>query len=150
MWADILSDRDAVVEATIRGNNIGQALDILGISRGGKAYRALEEACDRFGIDRSFPKRYQTQRTPFDVVFVQNSDYTNNRINLKKWLLEDGVLDNKCALCGLGPEWNGAPLVLQLDHINGVSNDHRVENLRILCPNCHTQTDTYAGKRRND
>ena len=47
--------------------------------------------------------------------------------------------------CGIS-EWLGNPLALQLDHINGVNNDHRLTNLRFLCPNCHSQTDTYAGK----
>jgi len=47
----------------------------------------------------------------------------------------------------MGPMWNDKPLVLQIDHINGVSNDNRIENLQILCPNCHTQTVTFAGRR---
>jgi hypothetical protein len=46
----------------------------------------------------------------------------------------------------IGPNWNNKGLVLQLDHINGVHNDNRVENLRILCPNCHSQTDTFCAK----
>jgi RNA polymerase subunit RPABC4/transcription elongation factor Spt4 len=45
----------------------------------------------------------------------------------------------------LEPEWNGKVLTLQVDHINGVNDDHRLENLRFLCPNCHSQTPTYAG-----
>ena len=44
------------------------------------------------------------------------------------------------------PLWNGIPLVLQLDHINGINNDNRIENLRFLCPNCHSQTTTFSGK----
>lgn len=54
-----------------------------------------------------------------------------------------------CAECGIGEEWNGKHLSLQLDHINGIFNDHRIENLRLLCPNCHSQTETFAGKRGN-
>lgn len=147
-WAEKLTDEATVRQAAETSLNIGQALDKLGIARGGKAYRAFEAACDAFGIDRTFPAKYTAQRTPFEKVFVENSPYINNRINLKKWLLEAGLLENKCILCGQGPVWNDRPLVLQLDHINGVSNDHRIENLRILCPNCHTQTETFAGKRR--
>lgn len=56
----------------------------------------------------------------------------------------------ECAKCGIGPVWDGEPLMLQLDHINGVNNDNRVENLRILCPNCHTQTETYAGRSTSE
>ena len=51
-------------------------------------------------------------------------------------------------LCGNQGSHNGRPLTLQLDHVNGVNNDHRLENIRLLCPNCHTQQDTYAGKNK--
>lgn len=54
----------------------------------------------------------------------------------------------RCQLCGLGPEWNGKDLVLQIDHKNGDKYDHRFENLRYLCPNCHSQTETYGSKNR--
>lgn len=57
-----------------------------------------------------------------------------------------GLLDESCSECGVGPVWNGTALTLQLDHINGVSTDHRLDNLRILCPNCHSQTETYCGR----
>lgn len=51
-------------------------------------------------------------------------------------------------MCGIGNEWNGKPLTLQLDHINGDHSDNRLENLRILCPNCHSQTSTWGMKSR--
>ena len=53
---------------------------------------------------------------------------------------------DECAICGIGPVWCDQPLVLQLDHINGVNNDNRIENLCYLCPNCHSQTPTFAGR----
>lgn len=46
------------------------------------------------------------------------------------------------------PTWNGKPLILTLDHRNGISNDHRLENLRWLCPNCNSQTETFCGRRK--
>ncbi|MBV9700071.1 MAG: HNH endonuclease, partial [Candidatus Eremiobacteraeota bacterium] len=61
--------------------------------------------------------------------------------------LAAGVLTNVCQDCGL-TEWRGRPLIIQIDHRNGVHNDHRLENLRMLCPNCHSQTDTYAARNR--
>ena len=56
-------------------------------------------------------------------------------------------MEYKCSQCGNSGEHNGLPLSLQLDHINGDSKDNRLRNLRIVCPNCHSQTETYAGKR---
>lgn len=70
------------------------------------------------------------------------------RHNVKKRVIKKGLLTNECQACGLKPEWNGKVLVLQIDHINGVNNDHRLENLRLLCPNCHSQTDTFCHKNR--
>lgn len=64
---------------------------------------------------------------------------------MKSRLLKAQILEYKCATCGIS-EWNNNPITLQLDHINGVHDDHRLNNLRLLCPNCHSQTSTYAGK----
>ena len=76
---------------------------------------------------------------------IDNSTYYN-RTSLKARLFKSNLLENKCIECGIGSIWNGKKLVLHLDHINGKYNDNRIENLRILCPNCHSQTDTYSGK----
>ena len=81
---------------------------------------------------------------PLKEVLVENSSYVYS--DLKKKLLKFGVLEEKCYECPLKNEWNGKSLVLQLDHINGVHNDNRAENLRLLCPNCHSQTETFCGK----
>ena len=55
--------------------------------------------------------------------------------------------EHKCESCGIS-EWLGKPLSLELDYINGDRYDNRLQNLRILCPNCHAQTDTYRGKNK--
>lgn len=70
------------------------------------------------------------------------------RHHLKKKILKNKLLANECQICKQPPEWNGKILVLQLDHINGINNDNRIENLRLLCPNCHSQTDTFCHKNR--
>lgn len=64
---------------------------------------------------------------------------------LKNRLFEAGLKINKCEECGIC-EWNSKPLMCELDHINGNSHDHRLSNLKILCPNCHSQTDTFRAK----
>ena len=66
---------------------------------------------------------------------------------LKNRLLSEGLKQHKCECCGI-TEWNGKPAPIELDHINGNHHDNRLENLRILCPNCHAQTDTYRGKNK--
>ena len=64
--------------------------------------------------------------------------------------MKAGVLKEICIECGQTNKHNGKKLVLQLDHINGDNNDYRIENLRILCPNCHSQTNTFAGKNQKE
>lgn len=76
--------------------------------------------------------------------FIVDSPYDWGTI--KNIIRNRKLLPNNCAECGIGPKWNGMPLVLQHDHINGVNTDQRLENLRLVCPNCHTQTDTFAGR----
>lgn len=66
---------------------------------------------------------------------------------LKEKLLNEGIFENKCSKCGVGDSWQDEHLVLELDHINGISDDHRLKNLRILCPNCHSQTPTFRGRK---
>lgn len=64
---------------------------------------------------------------------------------LKQKLLQSDLKNNVCEECGIS-EWNGKPLMCELDHVNGNSKDHRLENLKMLCPNCHSQTDTFRAK----
>lgn len=87
----------------------------------------------------------KSKRIPNEEVFTENSTYNNSK-SLKKRLIEEQILEHKCSCCGNPGVWLGKPITLQLDHINGVHNDNRLFNLRLLCPNCHSQTDTYAGK----
>lgn len=86
------------------------------------------------------------KKYPLHEVMVGNSTY--HRKNLKKRLIDEGIIPYVCACCNTLPEWQGKPLVLILDHINGVNNDHRLENLRFVCPNCDSQSPTFAGKNK--
>jgi len=66
---------------------------------------------------------------------------------LNKRLIKEKILHNKCSICKI-ETWNNKPIRFQLDHINGNSTDHKLENLRLICPNCHSQTETYCGKNK--
>ena len=77
---------------------------------------------------------------------VNLEDYAT-RAGVRRVIIKDGLISYKCGGCGIS-EWNNRKLALHLDHINGKNSDHRLENLRFLCPNCHSQTATYTGKNK--
>jgi Zn finger protein HypA/HybF involved in hydrogenase expression len=77
-----------------------------------------------------------------DVIFCENSPVSKNC--LKKRIHKENLIEYKCNECGINDTWNNKKLKLQLDHINGINNDNRLENLRFLCPNCHSQTETFC------
>jgi hypothetical protein len=112
---------------------------------------SFRQCKDRFGfaaaswskaIRRGAPVSRPRGR-PLELI-LKNS---RSRCTIKRRLLMAGKLVNRCDFCGLS-EWRGQPLSIQIDHINGVRNDHRIENLRMLCPNCHSQTGTFAGRNK--
>lgn len=111
-------------------------------------YKIIQKYIKLYELDTSHFKPYghtNTKRIPLSGILVENSTYINFH-NLKRRLIDSGLLEYRCSLCSLGDNWNGKPISLQLDHINGVRSDNRLQNLRLLCPNCHSQTDNYSGK----
>lgn len=129
----------------------------LGLKITGGNYKTLNNKIREWGIDTShftgaawnqgeqfknFGKKYELKD-----ILIENSPYQNTN-SLKIRLYKEGVKQEKCEECGI-VEWNNKKIVFQLDHINGVNNDNRIENLKILCPNCHSQTSTFAGKNKN-
>lgn len=118
----------------------------LGYNSIGNNHHTIQKVLDEYGIDTSHFNgvgRGRVKRTE-ENIFIKNS--TANQAVLRRWYLKGGYSEYKCAICGLPPEWQGKPLTLTLDHINGDNHDDRLENLRWICPNCDRQTDTFAGK----
>lgn len=70
-----------------------------------------------------------------------------NRSNVKRYIIKNNLIEYKCRDCGNAGKWNNRDIILQLEHINGIYNDNRLENLCFLCPNCHSQTETFAGRK---
>lgn len=105
--------------------------------------KKLELSIDHFS-KRTPPSNAWT----FEKIFTKDSKYKGGSSSLKNKLIKNLILENKCSECGLEPEWNGKKLSMHLDHINGEPTDNRIENLRILCPNCHSQTETYCGSKK--
>jgi hypothetical protein len=93
---------------------------------------------------RTFPK----EQKPVHEYLVKGECRISGT-KLKKKLFTSGLLKDSCAECGLGNEWNGKTISLTIDHINGDSSDNRLDNLRILCPNCHSQTETFSGRHKH-
>jgi hypothetical protein len=82
---------------------------------------------------------------PLAELLVEGSTYP--RGHLKRRLFAEGIKEPRCEVCGQGELWRGARMALILDHVNGVWNDNRLENLRILCPNCNATLDTHCGRK---
>ena len=79
-------------------------------------------------------------------VFVENSSHPRHRV--KERIIKQELLPYECSICSMPPEWLGKPMSLVLDHINGVNNDNRIENLRFVCHNCDSQLPTYKSRNR--
>ena len=126
-------DWPAVQEFYDRGHSIADCVAEFGMARA-----TLVEAARR-GDFRARP-----QAMPIDELLVATP---RGRHNLKQRLLKAGLKSARCEICGLD-EWRGAPLSLALHHANGDKHDNRLENLQMLCPNCHSQTENFSGRNR--
>lgn len=115
---------------------------------GSSGYRNVKDRITKLGLEIPTFNYYgvggkKIKRLDEDV-FVENSTFPRQKI--KDRIIKKKLLEYKCFECGNNGEWNNKNLSLHLDHINGINNDNKLENLRFLCPNCHSQTETYAGK----
>lgn len=145
MYKEFNKDLDRFKEVIKKSTSIREVLIEYDLSLDGFYYRKVKEACEELNLNLTKKKSQPNTLIPLNEILTENSSY--NRSRLKKRLLENNLLKNQCYECKILPEWNGKSLVLQLEHKNGINNDNRLENLELLCPNCHSQTETYAGKK---
>lgn len=154
---------EEIVDLINKSNSISEFLSSIGLSSSGSGSRtvfykyieehnlqqellSLRERTSKKLASLAKEKNVQ-RRLTITEMFCENSSASRHII--KKHLLRTKLIEYKCASCGNGGEWNGKGLSLQLDHINGINNDNRLENLRFLCPNCHSQTETFSGKHKS-
>lgn len=132
--------------------SVRQCLARLDVKAAGGNYATFHKAVRQFQLDtRHFTggnltgRKLPWRRKALAEYLVKDSPILSNR--LKKYLLQEGVLERCCSDCGLST-WQGKPIPLELDHRNGDPRDNELSNLRLLCPNCHAFTSTYRGKNR--
>lgn len=140
-----------VAEAVRTSRSLAQAMAKLGV-RGGSSQARLKERIGQLGLDAShfLGEAWRrgvtipvTPARPLEEFLVEGRLVQTN--GLKKRLIAEGLKEKRCEMC-LREKWNGRPIPLELDHINGRRDDNRQANLRVLCPNCHAQTETYRGR----
>lgn len=148
-WTD-----NQFIEAVRTSLSYAQVIEKLGLIPAGSNYDTVKRKIKELNLDISHMtgkvwnqgERYRQvkQAQPLEEVLIEHSTWINTN-NLKKRLLKEGLKESKCECCGR-TEWLGKPIKLELHHINGVKDDLRLNNLQILCPNCHAYTDNYRGK----
>lgn len=142
-------------EVIKNSNSIAEVCRKLGLKPIGGNYRTINNAIKEYNININHftgqgwnvgLKFNPNPAKPLDEILVENSSYKT--YNLRNRLLKTHIKENMCECCG-NTMWLGNPIPLELHHINGNNNDHRLENLMMLCPNCHSQTDNYRGKNKS-
>lgn len=129
-----------IENAFTSANTRTELLSLLGLPKQGSSYLKIKRIATQYGL--KLPPK--TQGFKLEDVMVPNSTYP--RSHLKRRLILGNVIQYECVGCGNDGHWHGKKLSLQLHHKNGVNNDNRVGNLCFMCPNCHSQTDNFAGK----
>ena len=145
--------REILAHAISVNQSMAGVMRYLGAKQSGGLHYHLLLRARTWGIDMSHfvgqagsanKMRRSFVSIPLEDYCVEHSKCSRN--NFKRRLISEGKLKKECAVCGLPPEWKNLKLVLVLDHINGIRDDNRLENLRLLCPNCNSQTTTFCGK----
>ena len=127
----------------------------LGLKHRGSNPKTLRRKLNEYNIDYSHFIGQRWNTNPQNPVYIrtyskslsENSSLSSGHV--KKLLFKIGLKENKCECCGIS-SWKGKPLQCELHHINGDPTDNRIENLIILCPNCHSQTDNFRNKKRKE
>ncbi|GKQ37741.1 HNH endonuclease signature motif containing protein [Streptomyces sp. A012304] len=150
--------REILEPVVAASTSVNEVLRRLGLDVVGGHHTNISRRIKAYGLDtshfspvaRTERQRYGQRRRTAEEILVENTSAHARRVpgsRLKRALRESGV-DERCALCGIDGVWLGEPLPLEVDHIDGDWRNNRIENLRLLCPNCHSTTDSYRGRAK--
>lgn len=139
-----------IVEESI---SISEVIRKSGLIPAGGNYKTTKQRIERLNLTTDHflgegwlkDQTHDFAKKPLEDYLVNGSTIQSHPLRIR--LLNEKIFERKCYKCGL-EKWNGEDIPLELEHINGINNDNRIENLTILCPNCHAQTSTYRGKNR--
>ncbi len=142
------------IEAIKNSLSLAETMRTLGLYVGGSNYDTVKRKIKEFNLDVTHftgaawnqGDRYRPVKASYslDEILVKDSSYVNTS-HLRERLLKENIKERKCECCN-NSEWMNKPIALELHHKNGIKSDLRIENLQILCPNCHSFTDNYRGK----
>lgn len=157
-WSRRKYTKEQFVEAWSSSQSIAEVANKLDCNKSGGGYFTLKQTAVELGLtkehmsgqgwNKGIKYRPIMPAQPLDEILIEESKFKTSSW-LRKRLIKEGFLIEKCQSCGLGNVWNDKPIVLQLDHVNGVKTDNRLDNLRLLCPNCHSQTETWGNRKRS-
>lgn len=135
--------------------SIRQALQKLNLMPTGGNYRVIQRRIEKMNLDTSHftgqrsnkGKKFPEQTKPLNFYLCDNCPTIITSHKLRIRLINEGYKHPSCEVCELS-EWNGKPIPLELHHCDGNNKNNELSNLRLLCPNCHAQTETYRGKKK--
>jgi len=144
------------IEAVKNSYSIAQVLKKIGVKPTGGNYKTAKMRINKLNLDTSHftgqghlkgKTHGWSKKIPLEDILVKDSSYKGGSYKLKNRLITEGKFEKKCYSCGK-KTWLNRPIPLELEHKNGQNTDNRLENLSIICPNCHALTPTYRGKNK--